>query len=267
MPVLKDKIAIVTGAAQGIGRAIVKAFQTEGAQVVVTDIQDDLGRTVAADLGGGCSYARLDVRMESDWERVVAESLGEHGRIDIVVNNAGITGFDEGFEPQDPEHATLKKWRAVHETNLDGLFLGCKHGIRAMRKTGEGSIINIGSRSGIVGIPAASAYASSKGAVRNHTKSVALYCAEQGWRIRCNVIQPAAILTPMWESMVGRGPDREVRMKEFVKDTPLARFGTVEEVASLAVYLGSEASAYMTGAELNLDGGILAGSAAVPKSS
>jgi NAD(P)-dependent dehydrogenase (short-subunit alcohol dehydrogenase family) len=134
-----------------------------------------------------------------------------------------------------------------------------------MLKHRVGAIINISSRSGLVGIPGAAAYASSKAAVRNHTKTVALYCAEEKLNIRCNSIHPAAILTPMWEPLLGRGEDREKRMEEFVKDTPLRRFGTPEEVAAVAVLLASDEAAYMTGAELNIDGGILAGSIAIPK--
>lgn len=154
--------------------------------------------------------------------------------------------------------------QAVHRINLDGVFLGCKHGIRAMRPAGAGSIINISSRSGLVGIPGAAAYASSKAAVRNHSKTVALYCAEQGLAIRCNSIHPAAILTPMWEPMLGDGPDRAARMAALVQDTPLRRFGRPEEVAAVALLLASDEAAYMTGSELNLDGGLLAGSAVTP---
>jgi NAD(P)-dependent dehydrogenase (short-subunit alcohol dehydrogenase family) len=188
----------------------------------------------------------------------------EKGRIDVVVNNAGITGFEDGPVAHDPENATLKNWHDVHRTNLDGVFLGCKHAIGAMRRTGAGSIINISSRSGLVGIPAAAAYASSKAAVRNHTKTVALYCARQKLDIRCNSIHPAAILTPMWEPMLGGGSERETRMKESVRDTPLQRFGLAEEVAALAVLLASDEARYMTGAELVIDGGILAGSTGAP---
>lgn len=261
MPELEGKVALVTGAARGIGLGIARAFHAQGASVWLTDL-DESGRAQAHSLGA--EFRVLDVRDEADWERVTAEILNQAGRLDVVVNNAGITGFEANFEPQDPENATLARWHEVHRTNLDGVFLGCKYAIRAMRGRAEGSIINIGSRSGVVGIPGAAPYASSKGAVRNHTKSVALHCANRGMRIRCNVIQPAAILTPMWEPLLGDGPDRAARMAEFVKDTPLGRFGTVEEVAALAVYLASDASAYMTGAELNLDGGILAGAAGEP---
>lgn len=128
--------------------------------------------------------------------------------------------------------------------------------------TASGSIINIGSRSGTVGVPAAAAYASSKSAARNHTKSVALHCAHHALPIRCNIIQPAAILTPMWEPMLGDGPDRDTNIRALTADCPLKRFGTPEEVAHLAVHLASDESAYTTGAEFNLDGGIAAGQAA-----
>jgi NAD(P)-dependent dehydrogenase (short-subunit alcohol dehydrogenase family) len=153
----------------------------------------------------------------------------------------------------------------VHRTNLDGVFLGCRHGIRAMRGRGTGAIVNIASRSGQVGTPGAAAYASSKAAVRNHTRTVALYCAEQGLAIRCNAVVPAAILTPMWEPMLGTGPEREARLRELVSDVPLRRFGTPEEVAAAVAYLVSDESGYTTGAEIVLDGGLLAGSAATPK--
>jgi NAD(P)-dependent dehydrogenase (short-subunit alcohol dehydrogenase family) len=229
----------------------------------VTDIDDAAGAAFAASLGAAATYRRLDVREEAHWQRVTQE-LCEQGRLDVVVNNAGITGFEQGRGPHDPEHASLDDWHAVHRTNLDGVFLGCKYAIRAMRARGTGSIINISSRSGLVGIPAAAAYASSKAAVRNHTKTVALYCAGQGLAIRCNSIHPAAILTPMWDAMLGEGSQREARMRELVRDTPMRRFGAPEEVAALAVLLAADEARYMTGAELTIDGGILAGSAAVP---
>ena len=261
---LEHKVTLVTGAARGIGEAIARAFVGEGARVVVTDIQDGLGREVAASLGERAEYRRLDVREEADWSAVVSAVVAAHGRLDVVVNNAAITGLEDGPAAHDPEHASLEDWRAVHHTNLDGVFLGCKHAIGAMRPRGSGSIINISSRSGLVGIPAAAAYASSKAAVRNHTKTVALYCAGQGLNIRCNSVHPAAVLTPIWEPMLGDGPDRGDRMAALTADTPLKRFGTPEEVAAVVVLLASDEAAYMTGAELNIDGGLLAGSAATP---
>ena len=261
---LQDKTALVSGAAQGIGEAIARAFVAEGARVCVTDIDEIPGEALAASLGDRTLFRRLDVREEAHWAAVTDELVARWGGLDILVNNAGITGFEDGVKPHDPEHASLADWHAVHRTDLDGVFLGCKYAIGAMRPRGTGSIINIGSRSGVVGIPGAAAYASAKGAVRNHTRTVALYCAEQGLEIRCNVIQPAAVLTPMWEPLLGDGPEREARMRAFVADTPLRRFGRPEEVAALAVLLASDEATYMTGAELNLDGGILAGSVAAP---
>jgi NAD(P)-dependent dehydrogenase (short-subunit alcohol dehydrogenase family) len=262
---LHQKIALISGAAGGIGAAIAKAFIDEGAFVVVTDIDSERGEALSASLGKQAVYRYLDVREEEHWIQTMQYVLERWQHLDVLVNSAGITGFESGMAPHDPENISLENWRAVHQTNLEGVLLGCKHAIRAMRKTGSGSIVNISSRSGLVGIPAASAYASSKAGVRNHTKSVALYCAEQGLNIRCNSIHPAAILTPMWDPVLGNGPDRAARMKAFVKGTPMQRFGLPEEVAAIAVLLASDEAAYMTGTELNIDGGILAGSAATPE--
>ena len=261
---LEGKVALVTGAAKGIGESIVKHFAAEGAFVYVTDIDQENGQKVASFIGQSAVFALLDVREEHAWQELTDKIIKKHGRLDTVVNNAGITGFEDGFAQHDPENATLDIWRKVHETNLDGVFLGCKYAIRAMRVTGQGSIINISSRSGLVGIPSAAAYASSKAAVRNHTKSVALYCAQQSLQVRCNSIHPAAILTPMWEPMLGNGPEREANMAAFVQDTPLRRFGLPEEVACVVVMLASDESGYLTGAEINIDGGILAGSVGAP---
>ncbi|MEY3878002.1 MAG: hypothetical protein RLZZ191_1685, partial [Pseudomonadota bacterium] len=202
----------------------------------------------------------LDVSSEQDWNNLA----NQQPSIDIVVNNAGITGFEDSPGPHDPENATLAEWHRVHAINLDGTFLGCRYAIKAMRAQKAGSIINMSSRSGLVGIPGAAAYASSKAAIRNHTKSVALYCAGQGLNIRCNSIHPAAIMTPMWDALIGDGPDREARMAAMVADTPLKRFGTVEEVAAIALMLASDDASYMTGSEVHLDGGLLAGSSASP---
>ena len=258
MAKLSDKKCVVTGAASGIGRAICEAFVREGAEVLLTDIDIDAGAKVAREIG--CDFAELDVREEAHWDRLARS----HPAIDVLVNNAGITGFEDGVGPHDPDNASLEDWRAVHAVNTDGTFLGCRYALRAMKAAGTGSIINMSSRSGLVGIPGAAAYAASKAAIRNHTKSVALYAAQNGWAIRCNSVHPAAILTPIWEPMLGDGPDREERMAALVADTPLKRFGTVEEVGDLCVYLASDASSYMTGTELTLDGGLLAGSAASP---
>lgn len=258
MPRLNEKLCVITGAARGIGRAIAIRFRQEGATVIVTDLDEAAGAATAAEIDA--RFIRLDVGQEADWLRLAALVPAA----DVVVNNAGITGFENGPVPHDPEHASLEDWRAVHRVNLDGTFLGCRYAIGAMKARARGSIINITSRSGLVGIPAAAAYASSKAAIRNHTKTVALYCAQQGWAIRCNSIHPAAILTPMWEPMLGSDAGREDRMAALVADTPLRRFGMPEEVAAVAAMLASDEAGYMTGTEVTIDGGLLAGSAATP---
>ncbi len=255
---LTNKTCVVTGAARGIGRAIASRFHDEGAIVILTDLDETAGAATAAAIG--CRFEKLDVREEADWLRLTSIVP----IADVVVNNAGVTGFEQGMAPHDPEHASLADWQEVHRVNLDGTFLGCRYAIGAMKGNGTGSIINISSRSGLVGIPLAAAYASSKAAVRNHSKTIALYCAQQGWKIRCNSIHPAAILTPIWEPMLGTGPDREAKMRALVADTPLKRFGMPEEVAAIVLTLASDEATYVTGTEINIDGGLLAGSAASP---
>lgn len=260
---VSEKIVLVTGAARGIGRAIAELFHNEGAHVIVTDIRDDEGLALVSSLGAQAEYCHLDVKFESEWESISDYIQEKYGRLDILINNAGITGFLETKGPFDAENIDLASWEEVHQVNLNGVMLGCKYAIKLMKESG-GSIVNISSRSGIVGIPAAVAYASSKAAVRNHTKSVALYCAEKGYGIRCNSIHPAAIMTPMWDAMLGQGAQREAFIKHIERGIPLGRFGEPIEVAFGALYLASEESKYVTGTELTVDGGILAGSEAKP---
>lgn len=261
---LKNKVALITGAARGIGKAVAESFIREGAFVIVSDIDDAMGKDVAQKLGSTSEYLHLDVAKEEDWKAALQAILKRHQKIDILVNNAGVTGFDTDRGPQDPEHASLESWRHVHSINADGVFLGCKAALSAMKKTG-GSIINMSSRSGLVGIPGAAAYASSKASVRNHTKSVALYAAEKGYPVRCNSLHPAAILTPMWDAMLGEGKEREKAIEEICQTIPMRKMGTVEDVAHACVYLASDESSYITGTELTIDGGILAGASASPK--
>jgi 3(or 17)beta-hydroxysteroid dehydrogenase len=265
---LAGKVALITGAARGIGRACAELFARQGAFVLVTDINTDGARDVAAALGKAAAWMTLDVRVEEHWLSAVERLRTDFAGLDVVVNNAGITGFVPDMGPHDPENASLEAWRTVHETNLDGVFLGCKHAIALMKPPHGrgGSIVNISSRSGQVGISRAAAYASSKAGVRNHTKSVALYCAEMGYAIRCNSVHPGAILTPMWEPMLG-GTEQERRaaIASLASEVPLGRMGEPMDVAAMALYLASDESAYVTGAEFVVDGGILAGSMATPR--
>jgi 3(or 17)beta-hydroxysteroid dehydrogenase len=259
---LEGKIAWITGAAQGIGKEIALIFVKEGATVIVTDINDSVGLATVKEIGEHTIYFHQDASIESEWKQLTEKILKKFGKLDILVNNAGITGFEEGFGPQDPEHASLESWQKVHAVNSDSTFLGCKYAIQAMKQSDHGSIINISSRSGLVGIPGAAAYAASKAAVRNHTKSVALYCCEKGYKIRCNSIHPAAILTPLWDPMLGTGPDRDKKIKAIAKDIPMKKMGAPDDVAYAALYLASEESKYITGIELTVDGGLLSGTSA-----
>src|SRR3972149_7522375 len=211
---VEGMVALITGAAQGIGNATAIILAKEGAQVIVSDINDLEGKAVAREIGGECMYLHLDVQKEDEWKDVMGVILKRFGKLNILVNNAGVTGLQEGFGPQDPENASLSTWRQIYAINSDSVFLGCKHAIQIMKQFDGGTIINISSRSGIVGIPGAAAYAASKAAVRNHTKTVALYCCQQGYKIRCNSVHPAAILTPIWDPMLGSGSDREARIAE-----------------------------------------------------
>jgi 3(or 17)beta-hydroxysteroid dehydrogenase len=258
---LSGKTALITGAASGIGAAIAAAFAAEGAFVVVSDINVDKGEAAAKALGDKGRFMAHDVTDEAQWAEVMAAIVAERGGLDILVNNAGITGA-EGGHPHDPEHASLEDWRKVMAINLDSVFLGCKHAIQTMRAVGKGgSIINMSSRSGLVGVPKTAAYAASKAAIRNHSKSVALYCAEQNLGIRCNSLYPASIRTPMWDAMID-GADDEKRMLD---NMPLHRFGRPDEVAAVAILLASDEATYITGSEFNIDGGILAGTSTSPK--
>jgi 3(or 17)beta-hydroxysteroid dehydrogenase len=261
---LKNKIALITGSARGIGQATAELFHKEGATVIISDIRDEEGKVIAEKLGEKAEYMHLDVGDEKEW-LILAEFIRiKYGRIDILVNNAGITGFLESTGPWDAENADLKSWEEVHRVNSTGVMLGCKYAIKLMKENG-GSIVNVSSRSGVVGIPGAVAYASSKAAVRNHTKSVALYCAEKGYKIRCNSVHPAAIMTPMWDSMLGEGEQRQIVIEEIELGIPLGHFGEPLDVAYGILYLASDESKYVTGIELTIDGGILAGSEAKPK--
>ncbi len=254
---LLHKTALITGASRGIGRACAQLFSKEGASVILTDIRQDEGEQLARELGG--VFYPQDVSSETDWQRVMRDIA----HLDILINNAGITGLNEHLGPQDPEHLSLSDWQYVHRINLDSIFLGCKYAISKMKAHG-GSIVNLSSRSGMVGVPRAAAYASSKAAIRNHTKSVALYCAQQGYHIRCNSVHPGAVLTPIWDSALGEDA-RENRIAQMAAHIPLGTMGEPMDVAHALVFLASDESKYITGAELVIDGGILAGSSAEVK--
>lgn len=260
---LQNKVVLITGAARGLGAASAALFAKEGATVILTDVMDEEGESQAARLN--MPYEHLDVSIEDAWVSLTEKLMQEYKQIDVIFNNAGILGLGDEFGPQDPEHASISSWHKVHAINLDGVFLGCKYGIQMLKAKG-GSIINMSSRSALVGVPGASAYASSKAAIMNHTRSVALYCAQKNYNIRCNAIHPGAVMTGIWEPMLGKSKAvRKKNLENIEAGIPLGHMGEPLDVAYLALYLASDESKYMTGSALTLDGGILAGSSSTPE--
>ena len=250
---LKDKVALVTGGALGLGRATVLLMAREGATIAVTDMRDDDGASAVAEVekaGGTACFFHHNVSSEDDWIKVVDEAVAKYGRLDIVVNNAGIA------IPGNAEDAALADWQRVISVNLDGVFLGTKHGIRGI-KQGErgGSIINISSIEGLIGDPDLAAYNASKGGVRLLTKSAALHCARTGTGVRVNSIHPGFVWTPM----VANGPgDAEARRKALIALHPVGHLGEPDDIGSGAVYLASDEAKFITGSELVIDGGYTA---------
>ncbi len=249
---LAGKRAFVTGAASGLGRAMAAAFAREGARVALADIDRAGGEAAAREIGEAAFFLPHDVTDEASWERSLAASAARLGGLDILVNNAGVGVLG------DVETTTLEAWRFVHRVNLDGVFLGCKHGIRHLAAAGGGAIVNMSSVAGLIGVHDMAAYCSSKGGVRLLTKSVALHCARRKNGVRCNSIHPVYVATPMVEAMIAaaRDPDRMRRALDAM--VPLGRIGAPEEVAQMAVYLASDEARLVTGAEFVIDGGLTA---------
>lgn len=255
MSVPGERLAFVTGAGSGIGRATALQLAREGLRVVAADLRFESASETAAAAGPGALAVALDVRDEAAWERTFAALPPLP--LAVLVNGAGITGFGAAVEPQDPESLSLAKLREVLAVNLEGVVLGCRHALRAMRTSG-GSIVNVASRAGTIGVPGAVAYAASKAAVLSVSRSVALHCAAAGYPVRCNAVVPGAIDTPMWGAVLGSGPDRAERAARVAADVPMGRMGTAEEVAEAIAWLASDAASYVTGTEIVLDGGMAA---------
>lgn len=250
---VEGKVALVTGAASGLGKAAAQMLAREGARVVVTDRNEDGATEVAGTMGEAARAYKLDVTQEADWVRVVDDTLATFGRLDVVVNNAGIG------VAKDIESISLEEWRVVHAVNLDGVFLGCKHAIRGMRQCGaKGSIINISSVAGLVGVENLPAYCSSKGGVRLLSKSVALHCARKGYGIRCNSVHPTFIETPMVDGLASLMGGMEAGKARLARMIPLGHIGEPDDIAYAVLYLASDESKLMTGSEFVVDGGTTA---------
>lgn len=253
---LDGKIALITGGASGFGAASGKIFAREGAKVVLTDKNADGAQAVAQEIANAASAMSHNVVLEDDWKRVVADTLDMHGKLDILMNNAGVMGTGA---PQDIENMSLDEWKFVQEINSDGVFLGCRAVIQAMKDSGGGSIINISSTAGFRATPGIAAYGASKGAVRQLTKSVAAYCGRKGYNIRCNSIHPGMVRTPLGEAVLKYYGELEERAQKRAESVPLGTLGEVEDVAYAALYLASDEARYINSSELIVDGGMLGG--------
>ena len=247
---LKDKVAIITGAASGLGAADARLFAQEGAKVVVTDVQDTLGSEVVDQIemsGGDATYMHLDVTDENGWENVIGETVQAYGKLNVLVNNAGIGGGMSRIEEY-----TEQTWDEVMAVNATGVFLGTKYSVPEMRTAGGGSIVNVSSIYALIGAGSGAAYSASKGAVRIFSKAVAIQYAKEN--IRVNSIHPGFIDTPQ---SVGLVHDQKER-KKLIGKTPLGWIATPEHIAWGALFLASNESSYITGTELVMDGGITA---------
>jgi NAD(P)-dependent dehydrogenase (short-subunit alcohol dehydrogenase family) len=258
---MAGKIALVAGAASGIGQATALLLAREGAAVCCTDIDADKAGSTARTIeeaGGRSSSGRLDVTSEDSWREALEQVIDRFGRLDVLVNSAGIS-FGKPVTDM-----SLDEWRRVLAVNLDGVFLGTKHAIPALRRTGGGSIVHISSASGLKAAPGASAYSASKAAVCMFVKAVAKECLQNGDRIRINTVCPGAVKTPLWTDMpffrdlVEKTGSEEAAFQELAKSDPQGRFAEPEEIAQAVLYLASDESLYVTGTDLVVDGGYTA---------
>ena len=257
---LTGKVALVTGGASGIGRACAMRLADDGAAVVITDLQDEKGAELAACItagGGQALYLRHDVTDETDWVQIIAEVERAHGRLDILVNNAGIA-----IPSASITSMSLADWRKQQAVNVEGVFLGVKHGLMLMRRAGNGgSIINISSVAGLKGSPTLAAYSATKGAVRLFSKAIAMECALAKDGVRVNSVHPGIIETPIWEAIrplqegANAPPDLDAMSSRAV---PMGIKGLPEDIAKGVAWLAGDESRYVTGTELIIDGGIMA---------
>ena len=248
---LEDKVALITGGASGMGASMARLFAREGARVVIADMLESEGRKLAGEIvaaNGAARFQRLDVTSEADWQAALDATIAQFGRLDILVNDAGISGSAE----QDLLDSAA--WQRIMAVNATGTFLGMKYAIPVMQKAGGGAIVNISSISGVTGqLGLHVAYNASKGAVRTLTKAAAVQHGRDN--IRVNSVHPG-LMPPMRTS--GRTADPAVRKKWIENSVPLGRAGRVEEVANAVLFLASDEASYITGAELYVDGGFLA---------
>lgn len=262
---VKNKVALVTGAAKGIGAACASMLARNGANVIVTDISEQEGMSVVDMIvkdGGTAEFMALDVTQESQWKATIENVVGKHGGLDILVNNAGVVVVHSLLE------ISLAEWRRVHAVNLDSVFLGTRHAVDVMRPGGKGgsggSIINMSSVGGLIGAEELSSYCSAKGGVRMFSKSVAVECGRAGYGIRVNSVHPGNTDTPMFRQELkdmcekGMAGSVDEAMKFYMDMQVLPGIGQPQDIASMVLFLASDAARFITGAEFIVDGGLTA---------
>lgn len=254
MPLFNEKVALVSGGARGIGGAVARRIAQGGGRIVIADLASSQGEHTAAELEG--EFEALDVTQEADWARVVERVEGRHGKIDILINAAGIVG---DVLNGALDRMTFADWRRVMSVNLDGTFLGCREVMRAMKKAGKGAIVNLSSVASYYPTTQNAAYGASKGGVTQLTKTVALFGSQDGSRIRCNSVHPGQIATQMLQDIRDQRLQRGAQAgtpqgPSSVDRIPLGE-GTPEEAANLIAFLASDEASYITGAEFTVDGG------------
>ena len=242
---LAGKVAIITGAAKGLGEADARMFAREGATVILTDVDRENGARVAAEIGGNAEFLVHDVRKEAEWEALIADVIARHGKLDILVNNAGVV------ELGNIETQTEADYRFIMAVSADGTFFGCKHAVLAMKQTGGGSIINMASIASIQGEPNVAAYAAAKGAIESLTRSVAVHCTNSKYNIRCNSVHPAGILTPMVMEFAGKVAASGLHPADDAP--PPSKLGEPDDIAYTVLFLASDEAKFINGAAIRVD--------------
>ena len=252
------KVAIVTGAAKGLGQAAAELLVREGATVICTDVDEIACRRVVDALGDRAVFFAQDVTEESGWREVIDMAMERYGGLHILVNNAGIVSLG------DAESTTYDQYRAIMAVSMDGVFFGCKYAIPAMNRSGGGSIINMSSIAALVGESVVAAYCAAKGAVRSYTKAVAVHCTRQGYHIRCNSIHPSGMDTPMVRDFAASAAALAPATPADHKPVIVSRLGEPSDVAHAVLFLASDESKFMSGAELVIDNTITVTAGVVP---
>lgn len=253
---LDGKVAFISGAARGIGLATAKRFCEEGAAVILSDVNGAAAETSAAALTGNAEGLQHDVRSPDEWDAVMDHVKTKYGRLDILVNNAGILATENS---QTVENTEFAQWQAIQDVNVNGVMLGCQAAVAAMKTQEGGSIVNLSSIAAIIATPHLFSYGASKSAVRQMTKSVAVYCARAGYKIRCNSVHPGIIQTDMGNAVLSLDNGDVERNRDSRRQTiPLGELGQAIDVANAIMFLASDESRYITGAELVIDGGFTA---------